>query len=151
MAQGLGQGLPAPGVPHPRGRISSEAVTTRVPSGLNWAETTEPSWRRGSVRAFPLRTSHTRAVLSSEAVTTRVPSGLNWAEWTEPSWRRGSVRAFPLRASHTRAVLSSEAVTTRVPSGLNWAEWTGPHGAGARSGPSRSGRPTPARSYRLRP
>ena len=79
--EGLGEGLAAARVPHPR-RIVEEAVTTRVPSGLKLAEQTHASCLRGSVRGWPLRASHTRAVLSGEAVTTRVPSGLKLAEKT---------------------------------------------------------------------
>ena len=65
---------------HTRAVLSSEAVTTRVPSALKLAERTHSSCLRGSVRGWPLRASHTRAVLSKEAVTTRVPSALKLAE-----------------------------------------------------------------------
>ena len=62
--------------------LSNEAVTIRLPSGLNAAEETQPvcPWREA--RVLPESASQTRAVLSSEAVTTRLPSGLNAAEWT---------------------------------------------------------------------
>ena len=63
-----------------RAVLSSEAVTTRWPSGLNCAELTAPHARIGSPIALPVAASQTRAVLSREAVTTRWPSGLNCAE-----------------------------------------------------------------------
>ena len=49
MAQRLGQRL-AGLASQTRAVLSAEAVTTRVPSGLNWAELTPFSWRRGWVR-----------------------------------------------------------------------------------------------------
>ena len=59
---------------------SSDAVTMRLPSGLNDADLTAflcPS----SVRIFwPDAASQTIAVLSSDAVTMRLPSGLNDAK-----------------------------------------------------------------------
>ena len=63
-----------------RAVVSPEAVTTRLPSGLNAAEETGAvcPWREA--RVLPESASQTRAVLSSEAVTTRLPSGLNAAE-----------------------------------------------------------------------
>ena len=66
-----------------RAVLSSEAVTTRLPSGLNAAELTASvcPWR--VARALPESASQTRAVLSADAVTTRLPSGLNAAELTE--------------------------------------------------------------------
>ncbi len=69
---------------HNRAVLSSDAVTTRLPSGLNAAELTGPvcPWRVAMV--LPESASQTRAVLSAEAVTTRLPSGLNAAECTEP-------------------------------------------------------------------
>ena len=68
-----------------RAVVSPEAVTTRLPSGLNAAELT-PSDRCG----VPLEGGEGLAgvgvpdppVLSAEAVTTRLPSGLNAAELT---------------------------------------------------------------------
>ena len=63
-----------------RAVLSPEAVTTRLPSGLNAAEWTGSvcPWREA--RVLPESASQTRAVLSHEAVTTRLPSGLNAAE-----------------------------------------------------------------------
>jgi hypothetical protein len=70
----------------------SDAVTTRVPSGLKLADLTPPSCLRGSVRGWPVRASHTRAILpEKEAVTTRVPSELKLADETARSCLRGSV------------------------------------------------------------
>ena len=69
---------------HTRAVLSSDAVTTRVPSGLNAAEMTGSYALRGRRSSAGRRESHTRAVLSSDAVTTCVPSGLNAAELTGP-------------------------------------------------------------------
>ena len=62
-----------------RAVLSNEAVTTRLPSGLNAAVRTIAvcPWREAMV--VPESASQTRAV-SPEAVTTRLPSGLNAAE-----------------------------------------------------------------------
>ena len=120
-----GDGLAGVGVPDPRRVVSSpEAVTTRLPSGLNAAELTAVGVPRREARVLPESASQTRAVLSTEAVTTRLPSGLNAAEKTCAvcPWR--VARVWPESASQTRAVSSSEAVTIRLPSGLNAAEWT---------------------------
>ena len=103
---------------------SSLAVTTRAPSGLKAAETTESVWPRRSASSLPLAASQMRAVPSRLAVTTRVPSGLKAAEATQPLWPRRSVSSSPLAASQMRAVPSWLAVTTRVPSGLKAAEAT---------------------------
>jgi hypothetical protein len=54
---------------------SSEAVTTRVPSGLKAAEVTAFSWPARMLSGLSLAASHSRAVWSQEAVTMRVPSG----------------------------------------------------------------------------
>ena len=58
-----------------RAVVSYEAVTTRLPSGLNAAELTGwvCPWR--VARGLPESASQTCAVLSPEAVTTRLPSG----------------------------------------------------------------------------
>ena len=125
MAGERSQHFPAGRIPHPRGLVP-EAVTIRVPSGLNCALSTAPAWPASVASAFPLAASHTRAVLSIEAVTIRVPSGLNCALTTASSWPASVASTFPLAASHTRAVLSYEAVTIRVPSGLNCALYTQP-------------------------
>ena len=106
MAQRLAQGLPAR-ASHTRAVLSSEAVTTRVPSGLNCGGV-DPALMRAGARPAAARSgaSHTRAVLSPEAVTTRVPSGLNAAERTEPSWRRGAPSGFPAaRVPHPRRLV----------------------------------------------
>ena len=65
-----------------RAVLSPEAVTIRLPSGLNAAEWTDEvcPWREA--RGLPESASQTRAVLSAEAVTIRLPSGLNAAVWT---------------------------------------------------------------------
>ena len=62
--------------------LSKDAVTTRVPSGLNAALSTGPVCPESVASAAPVLASHKRAVPSSEAVTTRVPSGLNAAPST---------------------------------------------------------------------
>ena len=104
-----------------RAVLSSEAVTTRLPSGLNAAELTSAvcPWREASLAGVGVQT---RAVVSPEAVTTRLPSGLNAARRTYAVCPWSGARVLLVSASQTRAVLSSEAVTTRLPSGLNAAE-----------------------------
>src|SRR5580693_1809038 len=65
---------------HIRAVLSSDAVTTRLPSGLKAALNTLSSWPlSGSTIGWPVAASHIRAVLSQEAVTMRLPSGLNAA------------------------------------------------------------------------
>ena len=76
--KGLPIGAPV-AASHTRAVLSSDAVTTRVPSGLNAALQTGPSCCKGLPIGAPVAASHTRAVLSSDAVTTRAPSGLNAA------------------------------------------------------------------------
>ena len=73
-----GEGFAGVGVPDPP-VLSSEAVTTRLPSGLNAAELTYAvcPWRRA--RGLPESASQTRAVVSHEAVTIHLLSGLNAA------------------------------------------------------------------------
>src|SRR5271165_4094883 len=73
---------------HSRAVLSSEAVTTRVPSGEKAALETQSSWPRRTAISLPVAASHSRAVLSPEAVTTRVPSGEKAALQTELSWPR---------------------------------------------------------------
>jgi phosphate/sulfate permease len=59
--------------------LSADAVTMRLPSGLN-AALIILSWLvRGSRVGLPVSASHSRAVLSWDAVTMRLPSGLNAA------------------------------------------------------------------------
>jgi hypothetical protein len=60
--------------------LSAEAVTMRVPSGLNAATVTSAAWPASTARLWPEAVSHTRAVLSLAAVTMWVPSGLNAAD-----------------------------------------------------------------------
>ena len=111
-------GSPLPSARHTRAVLSPEAVTIRVPSGLNPAEVTPPSWPRRT-RGSPLPSArHTRAVLSSEAVTIRVPSGLNPAEVTAPSWpRRTRISRCAARASCSTG--QKPAMTGRSGSGAN--------------------------------
>ena len=108
---------------HSRAVLSSDAVTMRLPSGLNAALITASVWPvSGSPICLPLSASHSRAVLSKDAVTMRLPSGLNAALRTPAVWPvSGSPICLPLSASHSRAVLSEDAVTMRLPSGLNAA------------------------------
>src|SRR6516165_5502218 len=83
---------------HSRAVLSSDAVTTRRPSGLNAALITTSSCPLRTPICLPLSTSHSRAVLSKDAVTTRRPSGLNAALITasfldgEASRRRRSLQ-----------------------------------------------------------
>ena len=67
---------------HSRAVLSLEAVTMRVPSGLNAALRTLPSARCMRPIGSPVAASHSRTVLSPDAVTTRAPSGLNAAPLT---------------------------------------------------------------------
>ena len=66
------------GVPDPR-RVVAEAVTIRLPSGLNAAEQTRAvcPWREAM--SLPESASRPAPCQSREAVTTRFPSGLNAA------------------------------------------------------------------------
>src|SRR2546421_2109775 len=65
---------------HNRAVLSTDAVTMRLPSGLNAALKTVSSWPlRGSLIGLPVSASHSSAVLSVDAVTMRLPSGLNAA------------------------------------------------------------------------
>src|SRR5262245_6912858 len=60
--------------------FSPDAVTMRLPSGLNAALNTRSLWPSiGSAICIPVSASHSRAVLSEDAVTMRLPSGLNTA------------------------------------------------------------------------
>src|SRR5580704_3635762 len=63
---------------HTRAVLSAEAVTMRLPSGLNAASYTLLSWVLiGSLIGWPVVASQRRTVLSEDAVTMRLPSGLN--------------------------------------------------------------------------
>ena len=65
---------------------SQDAVTLRLPSGLNAALDTMSLWPlSGPPIGWPVATSQMRAVLSRDAVTMRVPSGLNVALNTQSS------------------------------------------------------------------
>src|SRR5262249_59535211 len=55
-----------------RAVASSDAVTTRLPSPLNAALSTESSWPFRTAISLPLSASQMRAVLSLDAVTTRL-------------------------------------------------------------------------------
>ena len=106
---------------HSRAVPSRHAVSTRCPSGLNWARTRCLSpCLSGPVNGSPVAVSQTRAVPSRHAVATRRSSGLNDAcrtlEGCHPS---DGVSGLPVAASQTRAVLSSLVVTTCLPLGLN--------------------------------
>jgi hypothetical protein len=59
-----------------RAVLSHDAVTMRVPSGLNAAENTATSCLRRTVISLAVAASQIRAVLSADAVTMRDPSGL---------------------------------------------------------------------------
>src|SRR5271169_6137874 len=62
------------------------ALTTRVPSGLNDAARTRPSWPL-RISGSPLPSAcHSRTVSSSPALARRAPSGLNDAAHTSPLW-----------------------------------------------------------------
>jgi hypothetical protein len=54
--------------------MSSEAVTTVVPSWENAALVTKPEWPDNVVSSRPLDASQSRAVMSHETVTIRLPS-----------------------------------------------------------------------------
>jgi len=58
---------------HTRAGWSYDAVTIRVPSGLNAAELTEPVCPVSSARLASDTASHIRAVCSGDALTTRDP------------------------------------------------------------------------------
>src|SRR5215472_14356389 len=64
---------------HSRAVRSQDAVTIWVPSGLNAALETEPSWPLSMLIGLPVAASHSRAVMSDKALTMRRPSGLNAA------------------------------------------------------------------------
>ena len=85
---------------HTRAVLSHEAVTTRVPSGLNCGGADRALMPQGLAQGLPApRVPHPRGLVR-EAVTTRVPSGLNWAATTEPSWRSSGAESGQLRRSN---------------------------------------------------
>src|SRR5215470_13383471 len=73
-------GIVARRTPQIRAVLSTDAVTTRVPSGLNAADLTSSSCPRRTLISFPVIASQIRAVLSADAVTMRFPPGLKAAE-----------------------------------------------------------------------
>src|SRR6516162_1514817 len=93
------------GVSHTRAVLSSDPVTTRLPSGLNATLVTGLRWPSSTVAAgvAPDR-SHTRAVVSADPVTTRLPSGLNATLLTLPRCPSRRVEVgIGLDRSQTRA------------------------------------------------
>lgn len=86
--------------PRLRAVPSQDAVTTRVPSPLNAAVSTDPSWPFRTTISVPFPACQMRAVLSSDAVTTRVPSPLNPALDTRSAWL--SERRSPCRSPFPR-------------------------------------------------
>ncbi len=82
--ESVARGLPV-AASQTRAVLSSDAVTMRVPSGLNCALLTPRSCPESVARGLPVAASQTRAVLSYDAVTMRVPSGLNCALVTTSS------------------------------------------------------------------
>ena len=94
---------PRPLMFDPRAVLSEDAVTTRLPSGLNDAPT-RPVWPASTVGPAPARQLPYPRRVVQDAVTTRLPSGLNdaldRAVWPASRWTGAA------RSSHTRAVLS---------------------------------------------
>ena len=128
----LADGLAGLGVPQPR-RLVKDAVTMRLPSGLNAALYTSSSWPlSGSPMGLPVSASHSRAVLSPDAVTMRLPSGLNAALRQIPTlmaferladWLAGlgvpqPRRLVPRRGDDALAVGAERRADTQHPHGL---------------------------------
>jgi hypothetical protein len=112
---------------HSRAVLSADAVTMRLPSGLNAALNTPSLWPTSVPICLPVSASHSRAVSSADGVTTRLPSGLNAALNRKLSWpTSGAPICLPVSASHSHAVSSFDAVTMRLPSGLNAAPYKAP-------------------------
>src|SRR5271157_3757134 len=78
-----------------RAVLSLDAVTIRLPSGLNAADLTEPACPLSSAMRAPVSAIQTRAVLSPDAVTMRLPSGLNAADLTGPACPLSSAMRAP--------------------------------------------------------
>ena len=97
--------LSPPAASQMRAVVSSEAVTTRVPSGLKAARFTAPRALQDH-DLMPVGASQMRAVASSEAVTTRVPSGLK-AAVSRPLVSLQDRDRRPRRRSRSAAVLSA--------------------------------------------
>src|SRR5262245_14043662 len=108
-------------ISHTHAVLSRDAVTMRLPSGLNAAPSTRSAWPLSvSPVGLPVSASHSRAVLSQDAVRMRLPSGLKLALFTPSVWPLSDPPiGLPVSASHRRAVLSLDAVRMRLPSGLN--------------------------------
>src|SRR5262249_55247683 len=64
---------------HSRAVLSPDAVTIRLPSGLNAALVTLASCPLNSAMGRPVSAFHSRAVRSPEVVTMSLPSGLDAA------------------------------------------------------------------------
>ena len=98
-----------------------DAVTTRLPSGLNAALSTR------SLMAFQdgdlcsrLGVPQTRRLVRGRGH--HAPAiGAERRAPHPPLWPFKTAISVPVSASHRRAVLSDDAVTTRLPSGLNAA------------------------------
>src|SRR5690606_10449729 len=102
-----------------RARLSSDAVTSHLPSGLKLTPLTQlPCASAPEKICFPVLTSQICAVPSSEPVARNLPSGLNAAETTAPLWRNGSVSGCEEITSQIRAERSFETVASNMPSGL---------------------------------
>ena len=72
---------------HSRTVLSSLALASRCPSGLNATPLTAPVWPvSGSPRGWPVSASHSRTVPSALALARRCPSGLNATPFTPPVW-----------------------------------------------------------------
>ena len=87
-----------------RAVLSSEAVSTRRPSGLKTALLIRSVWPWKMAKSLPLSASQSRAVLSWEAVSTRRSSGLKTALKTGSVWPWKVAKSLPLSASQSRAV-----------------------------------------------
>ena len=85
---------------------SSDAVSTRAPSGENTAEKTDPHGRAGPELLAGGGIPEPGGLVQG-AVSTRAPSGENTAEKTVPSWPRRTWSSWPVAASQSRAVLST--------------------------------------------
>ena len=66
---------------HNNADLSSDAVTSLLPSGLKSALQTMPEWPRSSHRRLPVFASQMAAVSSLDAVAMRLPSALNATVW----------------------------------------------------------------------
>ena len=120
--------------------LSSLAVSTRRPSGLNEAATIAPVCPARTCTREWSETRHTRALPSAPALTTSFPSPLNDTTVTgEPLRTVQTVEPLPARQRCTAP--SAPPVTTRSPRRLNDPVVTGvPCREGARTCPANSGR-----------